>query len=136
MPKVKSKPEGQTNGDLMIQFIDTVDKKGKTWEYETTQNHFFIQNEGELDIEVKVADETRTLRPTEQFGRKMDFTSFTAKAVTDEDEKTAGYSVYATEFGYPGKDKVEDIETAKPATNEPTDPEDEKTEKKTNKSSK
>lgn len=125
MAKVTALPEGQTSGDLMTQFIETADKKGKTWTYETEQNHFFIQNEGEIDLQVKVADQLVTLRPTDQFGKELDFTSFNVKAVTDDDEKTGSYSVFATKYGFPGMDKLEKIDTAKPAMNQPTDVEDE-----------
>lgn len=125
MPKVTALPEGQTSGDLMTQFIETADKKGITWTYETEQNHFFIQNEGEIDLQVKVGDQSFTLRPTEQFGKQMDFTSFNVKAVTEDDEKTGSYSAFATKYGYPGMDKLEKIDTAKPAQNQAADVEDE-----------
>ncbi|MEW4371778.1 hypothetical protein [Paenibacillus kandeliae] len=134
MPTVSALPESQTSGDLMTQFIETADKKGVTWTYKEEQNHFYIQNEGEIDLEFKVGDYRMTLRPTENFGKQLDFTSVNVKAITDKDDKTAAYSVYATQYGYPGKDKVEGIETAKPAQNQSTDVEEESAkDKKTSK---
>lgn len=111
--RVTSKPEGQTNGDLVTQVTGTVGKKTETFSYERGQNHLFVQNEGVIDIELKVGDETRVLRGNDQFGKELDYTSFTLKALTDDDE-TAAYTSYATEYGYPGKAKVEDVVVNKP----------------------
>lgn len=111
--RVTAKPEGQTNGDLVTQVTGTVGKKTETFSYEREQNHLFVQNEGAVDIELKVGDETRVLRGNDQFGKELDYTSFTLKALT-EDGDTAAYTSYATEYGYPGKPKVEDVEVNKP----------------------
>lgn len=111
--RVTAKPEGQTNGDLVTQVTGTVGKKTETFTYPRQQNHLFVQNEGVIDIELKVGDETRVLRGNDQFGKELDYTSFTLKALTDDDE-TAAYTSYATEYGYPGKAKVEDVVVNKP----------------------
>jgi len=111
--RVTSKPEVQTNGDLVTQVTGTVGKKTETFSYERKQNHLFVQNEGVIDVELKVGDETRVLRGNDQFGKELDYTSFTLKALTDDDE-TAAYTSYATEYGYPGKAKVEDVVVNKP----------------------
>lgn len=111
--RVTAKPEGQTNGDLVTQVTGTVGKKTETFSYERPQNHLFVQNEGAIDIELKVGEETRVLRGNDQFGKELDYTSFTLKALTEDDE-TAAYTSYATEYGYPGKAKVEEVVVNKP----------------------
>lgn len=121
--RVTSKPEGQTNGDLVTQVTGTVGKKTETFSYERKQNHLFVQNEGVIDIELKVGDETRVLRGNDQFGKEIDYTGFTLKALTDDDE-TAAYTSYATEYGYPGKAKVEDVVVNKPGVTSKKQPKD------------
>lgn len=121
--RVTAKPEGQTNGDLVAQVTGTVGKKTETFTYPRQQNHLFVQNEGVIDIELKVGDETRVLRGNDQFGKELDYTSFTLKALTDDDE-TAAYTSYATEYGYPGKAKVEDVVVNKPGVTSKKQPKD------------
>lgn len=121
--RVTAKPEGQTNGDLVTQVTGTVGKKTETFSYEREQNHLFVQNEGAVDIELKVGDETRVLRGNDQFGKELDYTSFTLKALTEDDE-TAAYTSYATEYGYPGKAKVEEVVVNKPGVTSKKQPKD------------
>lgn len=113
MTKVTAKPEGQTNGDLIVQITELATKKSETYTYETEQNHIFVQNESEHDIEVKVGDQTRVLAPLKQFGLETDFTKFSVKALVEGDE-TLQFTAHATSYGYPGKAKVENVTVNKP----------------------
>ncbi len=122
MAKVTALPEGQTSGDLMTQFIETATKKSQNWTFDAKQNHFYALNEGVCDLEFKVGDTVKQIRPTENFGIETEFTSFSVKALTDDEDITSAYSIAATRYGYPGMDKIKDIETAKPAENQPKEP--------------
>jgi len=115
--KITKAPEGQTNGDLMYQFLDTVNGKGETFEFPSEQNHLYVLNEGTEDIEVRAGDLVRTLRPRENFGKEIDFSKVRLKSLAEDKELTIAFSVYATQYKMQGQAKVEGIETEKPATN-------------------
>ncbi|MFD1136740.1 hypothetical protein [Paenibacillus urinalis] len=106
MTKVNVQPEGQTNGDQMTQFTELATHKAQTWTFDEKQNHFYIINEGVEDIEVKVAGETRTIKPGENWGEELDYNSFNVRALTDDEEIGNQFSVAATVYGLPGADRI------------------------------
>lgn len=109
MTKVKVEPVGQTNGDQMIQFVDTAPSKGRTFSFDTQQNHLYVSNDGPEHLEVKAGDVTRTIAPGESWGEPLNYSSFTVKALTDDEEMTNAFSVAATVYGLPGADRVPGI---------------------------
>lgn len=115
--KIEKAPEGLTNGDLMTQFTDTVGKKGETFTFPEQQNHVFVQNEGDQEIYVEVAGVTKALRPGENFGQELDYTSVKIKAIAGEDDETQQFSVYGTQHRLQGQNVAERTEVSKPGTN-------------------
>lgn len=109
MTKVKVEPVGQTNGDQMIQFVDTAPSKGRTFSFDTQQNHLYVANDGPEHLEVKAGDVTRTIAPGESWGEPLNYTSFAVKALTNDEEMTNAFSVAATVYGLPGADRVPGI---------------------------
>lgn len=109
MTKVQVEPQGQTNGDQMIQFTDTATMKGRTFSFDVEQNHLYVSNESTEQLEVKAGGETRTLPPGESWGEPLNYSSFTIRALTGEEDETYQFSVAATVYGLPGADRVNGI---------------------------
>lgn len=110
MTKVNVQPEGQTNGDQMTQFTEVAWKKSATYSFDVQQNHFYLLNQGNEVIEVKVGGRTRTIDPGESWGEEVDFTSFSVKALTDDDEEGAQFHAMATVYGIPGIDRIKGLQ--------------------------
>ncbi|WP_339259587.1 hypothetical protein MKZ12_07275 [Paenibacillus sp. FSL R5-0713] len=110
MTKVNVQPEGQTNGDQMTQFTEVAWKKSATYSFDMKQDHFYLLNQGNEVVEVKVGGQTRTIDPGESWGEELEYNSFSVKALTDDDDRGAQFHAIATVYGIPGIDRIKGLQ--------------------------
>lgn len=95
MPLVTAQARGQSNGDVVTEFVDTVGTTSTTWTYPKTQNKLRVKNNGRSNLTLTVGTYTnQTIVPGGVWENEVDFTSFTLVSASG----TQQINVRATEI--------------------------------------
>lgn len=94
-----ARPIGQSNGDVVTEFVDVADTGVTTWTYSTTQNRLHFVNRGNQAITINVGGTGYTVSPGASRIITADFTSFTTQSASKTQEFDARAIVLATPNG-------------------------------------
>lgn len=94
-----ARPIGQSNGDVVTEFVDVADTGVTTWTYQATQNSLNFTNRGNQVITVNVGGTGYTVNPGASRVITADFTSFTTQSASKTQEFKARASVLAMPNG-------------------------------------
>lgn len=76
MPIVTALPRGQSNGQVITEFIDSVGTTSVTYTYPKTQELLVIRNTGTKSITVTVNSTSQTIQPENKWEIELDFVAF------------------------------------------------------------
>ncbi len=96
MPNVTAPAIGQSSGERITTFLDTVSKTPITWTYPEAQDKIQIRNSGAEPIKITIGSDSITLDQDKTVIKEMSFTEFTAQTVNPDSAYTNQIDVVAT----------------------------------------
>lgn len=84
MPQVIIPPVGQSNGDKVIEFIDSVGPTETVYTYQVKQNKLTLTNNGVSPVAVSVNGNTKIVERYETYPVTADFNMFSVQSTTDD----------------------------------------------------
>jgi hypothetical protein len=76
MPNVTAIPKGMSNGDIVTDFVDSVETTSRTYTYPTQQSSIVVKNNGKSNITLTVNATPYVIQPNQSQKVVADFTSF------------------------------------------------------------
>lgn len=84
MPQVIMSPIGQSNGDQVIEFVDSVGPTKTDYTYTVKQNKLTMTNNGSGPVQITVNSTTETVNQYDTYSITADFTTFSAQSNTSD----------------------------------------------------
>lgn len=94
MPKVTAIPRGQSNGDIITEFVDTANISATTFVYPNEQESLTIRNDGVADVTLTLNGTSYTVQPSKSKSVEVVFISFSISSVSGTQQFTARANSY------------------------------------------